>query len=71
MRLEQVKGEIKDLGKSPVAEKLYPITSDWVPITDVLAIINRFEKSWKQRMEATKNSSEAALMKEILGSIGN
>lgn len=67
MRLEQVKREIKDLGRSPVAEKLYPITSDWVPITDVLAIINRFEKFWKQRMETTKNSSEAALMKEILG----
>jgi hypothetical protein len=69
MRLEQVKREIKDLGKSPVAEKLYPITSDWVPITDVLAIVNRFEKYWKQRMETTKNSCEAALMKEILGEV--
>jgi uncharacterized protein YktA (UPF0223 family) len=67
MRLDQVKREIEDLGKSPVSEKLYPITSDWVPITDVLAIINRFEKYWKQRMETTKKSGEVALMKEILG----
>ena len=47
MNLQQVKEEIMSLGKSPAAEKMYPITSNWVPISDVLAIINRFEKHWK------------------------
>jgi hypothetical protein len=48
MDLQQVKKEIETLGKSPSAEKMYPITSNWVPLTDVLAIINRFEKHWME-----------------------
>jgi len=66
LNLEQLKQEIKELGKSPAAEKMYPITSDWVPVTDVLAIVNRFEKHWKQHME-TKTGDQAKLIKEILG----
>jgi hypothetical protein len=65
MNLEQVKNEIENLGKSPAAEKLYPITSNWVPITDVLAIINRFEKHWKS--QKTLNESEAGLVAKIFG----
>jgi hypothetical protein len=60
MNLTQVKNEIKELGKKPATEKLYPITSDWVPLTDVLAILNRFEKHWRQK-------SEDKLVGEILG----
>jgi hypothetical protein len=67
MNLEQVKLEIKELGKSPVAERMYPITSDWVPVTDVLAIINRFEKHWKDHMGKKKNAEETKLINEILG----
>jgi len=63
MNLEQVKKEIENLGKSPAAEKMYPITSDWVPISDVLAIINRFEKHWKGH----KPSKDENLVAEILG----
>ena len=66
MNLDRVKREIKELGKSPIAEKVYPITSDWVPLTDVLAIINRFEKHWKNYREK-KDVSEAKLISEILG----
>ncbi len=66
MNLEQVKQEIKELGQSPVAEKLYPITSEWVPVTDVLAIINRFEKHWKQYV-SKKSGDETKLINEILG----
>jgi hypothetical protein len=64
MNLEQVKREIKELGNSPVAEKMYPITSDWVPLPDVLAIINRFEKHWKQ---IKRSSVETKLIDEIVG----
>ncbi len=67
MNLDQVKREIKELGKSPIAEKVYPITSDWVPLTDVLAIINRFEKHWKNYRETKKGASEVMLIGEILG----
>jgi hypothetical protein len=67
MNLEQVKRELKELGRSPVAEKMYPITSDWVPMADVLAVINRFEKHWKQIKEKEKNSEKTKLINEILG----
>jgi len=67
MNLEQVKLEIKDLGKSSVAERMYPITSDWVPVTDVLAVIDRFEKHWKEYMDKKKNTEETKLISEILG----
>lgn len=62
--MQQVKNEIRDLRKSPAAEKVYPITSDWVPITDVLAIINRFEKHWRQQKES---GEETNLLNKILG----
>jgi len=64
MNLVQVKSEISDLGKVPAAEKMYPITSDWVPITDVLAIINRFEKYWAQQK---KTKAEAEIVLRIFG----
>ena len=67
MNLEQVKHEISELGKSPVAERMYPITSDWVPITDVLAIVNRFEKYLKQHDEKGKDPQVTKLINEILG----
>jgi hypothetical protein len=67
MNLMQVKREVKALGKSPAAEKVYPITSDWVPLPDVLAVINRFEKHWKKYGEAKKVAGEAKLIAEILG----
>lgn len=67
MNLEQVKREIEELRRSPVAERMHPITSDWVPITDVLAIINRFEKHWKHYKEEKKSDNETKLINEILG----
>jgi len=64
MDLIQVKNEISELGKMPAAEKMYPITSDWVPVTDVLAIINRFEKYWAQQK---KTKTEAEIISRIFG----
>ena len=65
MNLQEVKNEIEGLGKSPAAEKMYPITSNWVPISDVLAIINRFEKHWTNH--GARNAPEGKLIAEILG----
>lgn len=67
MNLEQVKREVKALGKPPLAEKAYPITSNWVPLPDVLAIINRFEKHWKKYGDSKKGANEAKLITEIIG----
>jgi hypothetical protein len=67
MNLEEVKLEIKELGKSPITERMYPISSEWVPVTDVLAIIERFEKSWKQGENSKRNMEERKLIGEILG----
>ena len=67
MNLQEMKREVEALGKSPVAEKVYPITSDWVPLPDVLAIIKRFEKDWKHYKETKKGATEAKLIAEILG----
>ena len=66
MNVEQMKTEIENLGKSPAAEKMYPITSNWVPLSDVLAIINRFEKHWKNH-KATGGKPEGNLIEEIFG----
>jgi hypothetical protein len=66
MNLQQVKKEIESLGKSPAAEKMYPITSNWVPVSDVLAIINRFEKHWKN-YKSPKQGPEGNLVAEIIG----
>jgi len=65
MNLSQVKHEIAELGKTPASEKMYPITSDWVPLPDVLAIISRFEKHWKQLPK--KNEDVTRMMNELLG----
>jgi hypothetical protein len=66
MDLQQVKKEIGNLGQSPAAEKMYPITSNWVPITDVLAVINRFEKYWK-RYKVPQQEPAKDLIAEIIG----
>jgi hypothetical protein len=67
MNLEQVKREIKELGQSPVTERMYPITSNWVPVTDILAIINRYEKHWKLQGEKADNAQVAKFINEMLG----
>ena len=66
MNLADVENEIVELGKSPLAEKAYPIPSYCVPLTDVLAILTRFRKHWTQFRPPT-NTKEAELISEILG----
>jgi len=65
MNLIQVKRKITELRKIPASEKMYPITSEWVPLPDVLAIISRFEKHWKQLPK--KDEDEARMITEIIG----
>ena len=65
MNLDEVKREITELGKTPASEKMYPITSEWVPLPDVMAIIARFEKHWKQL--AKKDESAVRIVNEMFG----
>ena len=44
MKLSELKAEIQQSAKNLYGEKLYPMTSDWIPVTDVLAIVDRFER---------------------------
>jgi len=67
MNLLQLKSEISELSKIPASERMYPITSNWVPITDVLAIIQRFDKHWEKRKAEMKLETEINLIAEILG----
>ena len=66
MNLEQVRKEIEGLGQSLIAEKMYPMTSNWVPITDVMAILNRFEKDWRN-YKPPEGESAGKLIARILG----
>jgi len=60
-----LRSEIEQSAKNPLAERAYPIASDWIPVTDVLAIVDRFEKDWRREFEsvlaAVKTSSHLEL----------
>jgi hypothetical protein len=52
MRLNKLRLEIQQFAKSPYGEKMYPITSDWIPVADVLAIVDRFERELCYQFES-------------------
>jgi hypothetical protein len=63
--LSELRTEIRQSAKKPLGQSSYPITSDWIPITDVLAIVDRFEKEWRKEFESAlviaKSGSQAEL----------
>ncbi len=67
--MTQLRNEIEQSARNPLAERAYPITSDWIPVTDVLAIVDRFEKHWRREFESVlavvKTSSHLEL-KQLL-----
>jgi hypothetical protein len=69
MKLSELRTEIQQSAKNPLAEKAYPITSDWIPLTDVLAAVDRFEKEWRKEFESAlaiaKSSSNARLQQTV------
>jgi hypothetical protein len=64
MKLRELKTEIEESAKSPL-EKAYPITSDWIPVTDALAIIDRFEKEWRREFETALSKAESFSPREF------
>ena len=71
-----MKRQIEKSAKSPYVDRLYPITSDWVPITDILAIVDRFERQLRDQLESAQKKSksmsresENRLLEETLGDL--
>jgi hypothetical protein len=72
MKLSDLRAEIQESAKSPYGEKLYPITSNWIPVTDVFAIIDRFERDLRGRFNsavATNNAQSKKKIEEFLRGI--
>jgi hypothetical protein len=59
VKLRELKTEIEESAKNLFGEKAYPITSNWIPVTDVLAIIDRFEKEWRQEFETALTGAKS------------
>lgn len=58
MRLGELRAEIQQSAISPYGEKLYPITSDWIPVADVLAIVDRFERELRSHFESAQKTGK-------------
>jgi hypothetical protein len=74
MKLRELRTEIEESAKSLFGEKSYPITSGWIPVTDVLAIIDRFEKEWRAEFKTVLSKSESSSdqqLREIILTISN
>jgi hypothetical protein len=54
MRLRELRTEIEKSSKNLFGEKAYPMTSEWIPVTDVLAIVDRIEREWRQEFESIR-----------------
>ena len=65
LKLSELKLEIQQSAKSPYGEKLYPITSDWIPVTDVLAIVDRFERQLRGQFDSGLAAAKSQSKKEI------
>ena len=65
MKLGELRSEIQQSAKSPYGEKLYPITSDWIPVTDVLAIVDRFERELRGQFDSVLATAKSQSKKEI------
>jgi hypothetical protein len=63
--LGELRVEIQQSARSPYGEKLYPITSDWIPVTDVLAIVERFERDLRYQFESALAMARSQSNKEI------
>ena len=65
MKLGELKVEIERSARSPYGERLYPITSDWIPVVDVLAIVDRFERDLRAQFDSLLATARSQSKKEI------
>jgi len=65
MKLKQLRAEIEESARNLFGEKAYPMTSDWIPVTDVLAVIDRFEREWRQEFEAALSRAKTSSNQQL------
>jgi hypothetical protein len=65
MNLDELRAEIQQSASSLYGEKTYPITSDWIPVTDLLAIVDRFERDLRHRFDSALAIVKSESRKEI------
>jgi len=65
MKLKQLRAEIEESARNLFGEKAYPMTSDWIPVTDVLAVIDRFEREWRQEFEAAFSRAKTSSNQQL------
>jgi hypothetical protein len=65
MKLDELRAEIQQSANSPYGEKMYPITSDWIPVTDAPAIADRFERDLRHRLDSALAIAKSEFKKEI------
>jgi hypothetical protein len=65
MKLDDLRAEIQQSANSPYGEKMYPITSDSIPVTDVLAIVDRFERDLRHRFDSALAIAKSESKKEV------
>jgi hypothetical protein len=65
MRLRELKAEVEQSARNLFGEKAYPTTSGWIPVTDVLAIIDRFEKECRREFETALSKVQSSSHQEL------
>ena len=59
MKLSELKAEVELSARNPYGEKSYPFTSGWIPVTDVLAIVDRFERQLDEQLRSITGSRKS------------
>ena len=59
MKLSELKAEVELSARNLYGEKSYPFTSGWIPVTDVLAIVDRFERQLNEQLKSITGSTKS------------
>ena len=59
MKLSELKSEVEQSARNLYGEKSYPLTSDWIPVTDVLAIVDRFERQLHEQLKSLRGGTKS------------
>jgi hypothetical protein len=59
LKFSQLKAEVKQSARNLYGEKSYPLTSDWIPVADVLAIVDRFERQLHEQLKSITESTKS------------
>lgn len=66
MRLRELRTQIEQIGGSLLHEKAYPVTSDWIPVPDTLALIDRFEKDLRRDFGSSLSNLKSYTREQLI-----